>query len=103
MQVMDPHVPDEELFSFADGELEPARAAAVGNHLSACWVCRTRREEMEVAITEFVRLHNQSLALKIPPPDGPRALLKVRFAKQLMHSRCMAGSTSCVSCCRAPG
>ena len=81
MQVIDHHVPDEELLSFADGELEPARAAAVGNHLSACWVCRTRRAEMEVAITEFVRLHNQSLALKIPPPDGPRALLKVRLAE----------------------
>jgi hypothetical protein len=81
MRVTSNHVQDEELLSFADGELEPARATLVESHLTACWTCRTRRAELERAIVEFVQLHHQSFSSLIPSPKGPRALLKLRLAE----------------------
>jgi hypothetical protein len=81
MQVVDRHIQDQELLSLTDGELKPARAAAVENHLAACWVCRARRAEIEGAIADFIRLSNRSLASRVPSPDGPRSLLKARLAE----------------------
>ena len=81
MQTIDRHIQDQELLSLADGELKPARAAAVENHLAACWVCRARRAEIEGAIADFIRLNNQSLTPRIPSPDGPRSLLRARLAE----------------------
>ena len=81
MQAIDRHIQDEELLGLADGELKPARAAEIEDHLAACWVCRSRRAEIEGAIADFVRLSNQSLAPRIPPSDGPRSLLKARLAE----------------------
>jgi len=81
MQAIDRHIQDEELLSLADGELKPARAAAVESHLAACWVCRARHAEIEGSIADFVRLSNQGLASRVPPSDGPRSLLKARLAE----------------------
>jgi hypothetical protein len=50
-------------------------------HLNACWKCRARRHELENAIVDFVRIHQQDLDAKMPPPEGPRALLKARIAQ----------------------
>ena len=81
MQIITSHLQDEELLSFADGELEPVRATEVEHHLAACWQCRTRRTEIESVIASFVRQHNQNLDTRIPPADGPRSLLKARLAE----------------------
>ena len=81
MQAIDRHIQDEELLGLADGELKPARVAAVQNHLAACWVCLSRRAAIECAIADFVQLNNQSLAPRIPSSDGPRSLLKARLAE----------------------
>ncbi|MES2125054.1 MAG: zf-HC2 domain-containing protein [Gemmatimonadota bacterium] len=37
---MRPHVPDEELHAYADGELSPAQRAEIAEHLLACLICR---------------------------------------------------------------
>ncbi|HEX4486890.1 MAG TPA: hypothetical protein VH088_11515 [Terriglobales bacterium] len=80
MQITNNHIPDEELLSFADGELESVRQAAAEKHLAACWTCRTRRAEIDGVIAEFVKISNQDLNSRIPSPSGPRTLLKLRLA-----------------------
>jgi hypothetical protein len=75
------HLSDQVLLLAADGELPPAQAAQVATHLSACWSCRTRKQEIEEAIIDFVRLHRGNLDPLLPPPAGPRALLKARLAE----------------------
>jgi hypothetical protein len=40
-----------------------------------------RRQELENAIVDFVRVYQQDLDAKIPPAAGPRALLKARIAQ----------------------
>jgi hypothetical protein len=75
------HLSDEELLLAVDSELPPHQAARVESHLAACWNCRVRKQEMETAIGEFVRFQRQNLDVRIPSPDGPRALLKAQLAR----------------------
>jgi Putative zinc-finger len=76
------HLSDQQLVQAVDGELSPREAGRVESHLSACWACRVRKQEIETAIGEFVRLQRQNFDLRIAPPDGPRALLKAQLAQQ---------------------
>ena len=73
------HISDEELVRSADGELPPQRATEVETHLEACWECRARMEEIQSAIMGFVRAHHAEFNSKLPPADGPRALLRARL------------------------
>jgi hypothetical protein len=75
------HISDEELVRSADGELSPQRAREVGSHLEACWDCRARMEEIQAAITGFVRAHHAEFDPQLPPVAGPRALLRARLAE----------------------
>ena len=77
----DSHLSREELLLSIDGELAPGDAGRVEAHLAACWSCRVRRQEMETAIAEFVRLEQGNFFFDIPSADGPRALLKARLAQ----------------------
>ncbi len=77
----DAHLSDEELLLLADGECSTRRAAGIRKHLAACWDCRARMAELEGTISEFVRTYHQSLDSQLPPPAGPRALLKARLAE----------------------
>jgi hypothetical protein len=81
MRSPDSHLSDQELLLAADGELSPAQAAEVAGHLSGCWTCRVRRQELEEAIGDFVRLYHGSMGPALPPSDGPRALLKAQLAQ----------------------
>jgi len=70
----------------ADGELPPREAARAETHLAACWECRTRKQELETAISEFVRFQRSSFK-STTPADGPKALLRARVAQQAdIHS-----------------
>jgi hypothetical protein len=75
------HISDQDLLLAADGELPPAQVAQVAAHLSQCWACRARKQEIEEAIIDFVRLHRGDLDPLLPPPAGPRALLKAQLAR----------------------
>jgi hypothetical protein len=77
MKFEDAHLSDRELVLAADGELAPRDAARAEAHLAACWECRTRKQEMETAIADFVHTHQETF--KLPPTAGPRALLKARL------------------------
>lgn len=74
------HLSDQELTLVIDGELEGARAIAAREHLSQCWSCRVRRDELEQAIAGFVRVHRDSQPPRIPPPEGPAARLRAEMA-----------------------
>jgi hypothetical protein len=87
------HLSDQELLLAVDGELSARQAGRVQSHLAACWACRARKQEMEAAIGEFVRFQRQNFDLRIPPSDGPRALLKAQLA-QLETQRTAAQATS---------
>jgi hypothetical protein len=75
------HPTDQELLLAADGELPPERTAQVTAHLSQCWPCRARKQEMEQAIVTFVRWHRGQFDPLLPSAAGPRALLKARLAE----------------------
>jgi hypothetical protein len=75
------HISDEDLVRSADGELSPQRIAEVNAHLEACWDCRARMEEVQTAITSFVRAHHAEFDAQLPPIAGPRALLRARLSE----------------------
>jgi len=75
------HISDEDLVRSADGELSSRRAAEVHAHLEACWDCRARMEQIQSAITSFVRAHHAEFDGQLPPAAGPRALLRARIVE----------------------
>ena len=70
-----------------DGELPAGEAERVQSHLVACWACRARKQELEAAIADFVSVQRSNMAEQIPPPDGPRALLRAQL-NQLAGADC---------------
>jgi hypothetical protein len=81
------HLSDQDLLLAADGELSSREAGRVQSHLAACWACRVRKQEIETAISEFIRFQRQNFDLRIPSPDGPRALLKAQLAQRAEAQR----------------
>ena len=81
------HLSDSELISAIDGELSHKDEIRAQSHLTACWICRTRRQELESAIADFVRIHRDRFDDQIPPSEGPRALLKARMAQMRATER----------------
>jgi len=82
MSRLDQHLTNRELLEFADGELAATRAESVRLHLAACWACRTRSAELEATISRFVQWKQSGSDPRIPPPEGPRALLRARLAAE---------------------
>jgi len=74
------HISDQELLQAADGELAERDTGRIEKHLTTCWTCRTRRQELEGAVGHFVRLYREKFDPQIPTADGPRALLKAHLA-----------------------
>jgi anti-sigma factor RsiW len=87
MKNTDAHLSDQQLLLDVEGELSAHDEKAVRDHLHACWKCRVRRQELEGAIVDFVRVHQRELDTKIPPVAGPRALLKARIAELSVNER----------------
>ncbi len=75
----DCHLSDEVLVCLADGELPAREADEARAHLAACWDCRTRLGDLESTIGAFVHAHHADLGPRLPPAEGPRALLKARL------------------------
>jgi hypothetical protein len=70
------HLSDEQLLLELDGELTGRAADKVREHLSACWSCRARRQELEKAIANFVRVYRQGPEVDV----SSTALLRARLA-----------------------
>ena len=77
----DAHISDSDLLLHIERELPSSSAKRVLAHIAGCWKCRTRRHELETAITGFVRIYQSEMDLGLPPAAGPRALLKARLAQ----------------------
>lgn len=75
----DPHISDQELLLLADGELSAQHDSKVRSHLASCWGCRTRLNELEAVIADFVHLYRDGLNDQLPNVDGPAALLRARL------------------------
>jgi hypothetical protein len=101
MRSEESHLSDQELLLAADGELSAQDAGRVQWHLAACRACRARKQEIEAAIGEFVRMHRRSLEVQIPPPDGPRALFRAQLARLAETQRTTAQGTSWLPWLRA--
>lgn len=63
-----PHPDEAELLRFCDGELPPREAARIERHLEACWECRTQLEDIQKAISDYVRYRKDILQPELPPP-----------------------------------
>jgi hypothetical protein len=81
MKREDSHLSDQQLLLEIENELTGHDEKLVHAHLDTCWKCRTRRQELETAIADFVHSRQQEFDSKIPPAAGPRALLKARLAQ----------------------
>lgn len=68
--VVRPHVPEEELHAFADGELSSAQRAEIAEHLLACLICRSQQAEVDELRERSKRL----LAVAAPRVIRRRAL-----------------------------
>ena len=77
----DSHLSDEVLLSLADGELPVREVNEARAHLAACWDCRTRLGDLESTMGAFVHAHHSSLDPRLPPAEGPRALLRARLTE----------------------
>jgi hypothetical protein len=75
------HLSDEELLLELDGEASPGASRRIQAHLAACWECRSRRHNLESAITEFTRFHLREFGSDLPPSEGPPALLQSQIAR----------------------
>ncbi len=87
MRSKESHLADQEILLAADGELSARDRARVDSHLAACWKCRTRKQELETAVGDFIREYRRNLDTRIPPADGPRALLKAQIAQSSQNLR----------------
>jgi len=86
MQSEESHLSDQDLVLLVDGELSAGEKARAASHLNECWACRTRKQEIEETIGDFVRFHRGGLDPLLPPVSGPRALLKARMAQAVSDS-----------------
>lgn len=64
-----------------DGESTIGDAASAESHLVSCWRCRSRKQQLETAIGEFVQARRNSVDAQLPASDGARALLKAHIAQ----------------------
>jgi Putative zinc-finger len=75
------HLSDEELLMMVDGELPGSRAKQVEEHLADCWDCRTRKQNLERAISNLVEARHAEFDSQVKASVGARALLKANMAQ----------------------
>jgi hypothetical protein len=81
MNYEDSHLSDQQLLLDVEGELSTHDEKPVRTHLDGCWKCRTRRQEIESAIADFIRFHQGEFGARLPPAEGRRAMLKAQLAQ----------------------
>jgi hypothetical protein len=75
------HLSDQVIVLLVDGEVSGRRARQARAHVAECGFCRSRLEELESTIADFIALHRSTLDPKLPPSTGSRALLKAHLAE----------------------
>src|SRR5260370_5532624 len=81
MNKQEEHRDDELLLRLADGELEPKEADRAQAHLKACWRCRTRFEDLQTSIADYMRYRETVMKPLLPPPPQPWGSLRGQLRK----------------------
>jgi hypothetical protein len=81
MKAADSDPSDQQLLLDLEGELSAYRQKRIRAHLKACWKCRARRQDLENAITDYLRVYQREFDRELPPVAGPRELLKDRLTQ----------------------
>ena len=81
MNKQEEHRDDELLLRLADGELEPKEADRTQAHLKACWRCRTRFEDLQSSIADYMRYRETVMKPLLPPPPQPWGSLRGQLRK----------------------
>jgi hypothetical protein len=79
MNRQEEHRDDEQLLRLADGELDPKQAARAQAHLKACWQCRTRLEDLQTSIADYMRYRENVMRPLLPAPPQPWGSLRGRL------------------------
>lgn len=65
------HLTEETLVRFLDGELDRRAGEVAARHLDSCWTCRSKREQLRLAMDRFVQLEEALIDASITtPPRG---------------------------------
>lgn len=70
--VVRPHVPEEELHAYCDGELSPAQRAEIAEHLLGCLICRAQHAEVETVRHRAVELLAIAVPVQVRRVGAPR-------------------------------
>src|SRR6266852_7021658 len=73
------HLSDETLSDLVSGELAGAKLRRAQFHLSKCWKCRSRYEQLERAAMGFVELHKQIITPNPPEASQWREMFLARL------------------------
>ena len=87
MKHEDSHLTDQQLLQDIDSELSAHEEKTVRAHLGACWQCRARRQEMEQAIGDLMRIQQREFDAQLPPVAGRRALLRAELSQLAVGAR----------------
>ncbi len=68
LKLEDNHPDDGVLLAYVDGELSSKQSTRTRKHLEDCWACRERLENIEAAISQFVKFRND---IQIPLSEAP--------------------------------
>ncbi len=88
------HRDDELLLRLADGELEAKEADQAQAHLKACWRCRTRFEDLQSSIADYMRYRESAALGRLARPaaeSGRRACASAALENPT-HLAGMAGN-----------
>ncbi len=83
------HPTERQLLMAADGELPARDAEKVRTHLNACWACRTRMDDLNRTVAEFVHFRNSELNEQLPP--AAKATLQLEARLSLLASELDSG------------
>jgi hypothetical protein len=61
MNYADAHLSDQQLLLDVEGKLSALDEKSIRCHLDACWKCPARRQEIENAIADLMRVHQRGL------------------------------------------
>jgi hypothetical protein len=75
------HIPDPDLLLAADGELPPARAAEIRDHVAECPSCRLRDAGLRQTIADVVQAQHREFDSELPSMEMSRSRLQARLAQ----------------------
>src|SRR6266851_3039467 len=82
------HLSDETLSDLVSGELAGGKLRRAQFHLSKCWKCRSRYEQLERAAMGFVELHKQIITPNPPESSQWREMFLVRLDQAAAEAPC---------------